>query len=363
LKSKKNILICPLDWGLGHATRCVPIIKECIHQGANVILAASNRPLAFLKKEFPNLTFIDFPGYNIKYPENGKMVFSMLKSAPGILKAIKNEKKILEKIIHDYNIDIVISDNRFGLQSKDAYCIYITHQVMIKCPPSLSFLEKYLYKIHRSYIKKYDECWIPDFANGINLSGDLSHKYPAHKNTFFIQPLSRFNLLKPEEKKSDKKYDVIVVLSGPEPQRSIFEEIVLEQAKTMNHIKFLFVRGITEEVQDIKQKENISMVSHLETEALRKAMIESGLIICRPGYSSIMDIVKLNKNAVFVPTPGQTEQLYLAGYFLSRNIFYSTNQEDFNLDNCLLKSYYYKGIGLIYNSNILSERLNFLLNQ
>ncbi|MFH0865092.1 MAG: glycosyltransferase [Bacteroidota bacterium] len=360
---KKNILICPLDWGLGHATRCVPIIREFMEKGANVILAASNRPLAFLKKEFPDLAFIDFPGYNIRYPRNSSMAFSMLRSALRITKAIRGERKLLDKIIRENKIDIVVSDNRFGLYNKKAYCIYMTHQVMIKCPPSLTFLEYFLYRKHRSYITKYNECWIPDFEEGMSLSGILSHKYAAHKNTFFVGPLSRFSPITNEEKKTDKICDVMVILSGPEPQRTIFEAIVINQALSIKKLKLLIVRGITEDECESRYTENVRMISHLETVAMRKAIIESELVICRPGYSSIMDLALLNKKAVFVPTPGQTEQEYLAKFYYQRNLFFYMKQKKFHLEECIIKSDFYQGMSIKTNLSQLSERINFLLER
>lgn len=361
--SKKNILICPLDWGLGHATRCVPIIRGFLEKDANVILAASNRPLAFLKKEFPDITYIDFPGYNISYPKNGSMAFSMLRSAPRITKAIREERKMLDNIIRENKIDIVISDNRFGLHNKKVYCVYMTHQVMIKCPPLLKFLEYFLYRKHRSYITKYNECWIPDFEEGMSFSGILSHKYPAHKNTYFVGPLSRFSPVVPEEKQMDPVYDVMVILSGPEPQRTIFEEIIKKQSLALKHRKFLFVRGLTEKEPENKFNENIHWVSHLETDAMRKAIIGSKLIICRPGYSSIMDLAQLNKKAVFVPTPGQTEQEYLAKYYYQRNLFLYMNQKKINLEECIIKSDFYPVFSVNTDSSLLTKRIKYLLER
>jgi uncharacterized protein (TIGR00661 family) len=360
---RKNILICPLDWGLGHATRCVPVIRRFQENGTNVIIAASGRPLSFLKKEYPQLSFIDFPGYNITYPKNGSMAAAMLRSAPSILQKIKLESIVLDKIISEHNIDIVISDNRFGLHSTKAYCVYITHQVLVKCPASLPFLEYSLYRKHRSYIKKYDECWIPDFRDDPGLSGILSHKYSAHRNTFFIGPLSRFSPLDNAEKFSAPIYDVIVILSGPEPQRSIFEGIVMRQAEVMKHLKFLFVSGITESESDSNIMPHIRKVSHFETEALRKAIIQSKLVVSRPGYSSIMDLAVLNKKAVFVPTPGQTEQEYLAKYYFKKNLFFCMRQNEFNLEEGILKSDSHPGLTVKTDHTMLQSRIDHLLKK
>ena len=145
---RQRVLVCPMDWGLGHAARCVPVIKKLIQQNAEVFIAADNQPYTFLKKEFPDIKLLHFPSYRIKYPAKGSMVFTMLLSIPKILQGIRKEHKLLEHIIKENNIDIVISDNRYGLWTKSSksnvqssklkpYSIFITHQLIIKCPPFL----------------------------------------------------------------------------------------------------------------------------------------------------------------------------------------------------------------------------------
>lgn len=289
------------------------------------------------------------------------MALSMLFSTPRIFNAIREERRILEKIILENKIDIIVSDNRFGLYSKNAYCIYMTHQVMIKCPPALKLFEYFLMWMHRSFIKKYDECWIPDYEGEVNLSGDLSHKYPVEKHAYFTGPLSRFNPITSEEEEIKPVYDVMFILSGPEPQRTIFEEIAIKQVSALKHLKFLFVRGITENEYEEKHNENLHLVSHMESDAMRKAIIESDLIICRPGYSSIMDLARLQKRAVLIPTPGQTEQVYLAENFYSMNLFFCMDQKKFNLEKCILKSKIYPGISINADTTIISNRIKYFL--
>jgi len=164
LKRKPNILICPLDWGIGHATRCVPIINELIRQKTNVVIAADNRPLAFLKKEFPSLQFEKFPGYKFNYPEKGNMVLKMSLLAPGILKGIRREHNNLKDILHRLKIDAVISDNRFGLWSDEVPSVFITHQIFIKSPASLKLLEPVLYRINRKYISEWGRAFSRRFS-------------------------------------------------------------------------------------------------------------------------------------------------------------------------------------------------------
>ncbi|MBA3704822.1 MAG: glycosyltransferase, partial [Bacteroidetes bacterium] len=334
--SKKRILICPLDWGLGHATRCIPIIRLLLQKNAEVIIAAEGRPMELLKKEFPDLGFICLKGYGINYPDKGSMVLKMLFSIPKIFFGIYKEHIAIKKIIQEKNIDIIISDNRFGLWDKKIKSVFITHQIMIKAPVG----EALLRRINLYFINKYDECWVPDFAGENNLSGDLSHKYSLPENTFFIGAISRFNVIaspafssracgKTISPFNDKKYDIMTIISGPEPQRSIFEKLILEQLKQSN-LKALVILGKTELEQKNETFGNIEIVSYLKAEEMQNAILDTKIIIARSGYSTIMDLATLGKKAIFIPTPGQTEQEYLAEYLMKKNITYCISQDHFS---------------------------------
>ena len=361
MPDKKNILICPLDWGLGHATRCVPVIQEFLNSGVNVIIAADKRPLAFLKKEFPSLTFITFQGYEITYPEKGIMAVKMLFSLPRIFRGIRRERKFLQKIITEYNIDVVISDNRYGLWNKSVKCVFITHQLTVRISGWLKFLEYLTTILNKHFIKKYDECWVPDLQGRNNLSGELSAKHKEFHNVHFVGLLSRFRNYQEINSDHNIKYDIIFILSGPEPQRTVFENIIFEQLKKNNHFKAIIVRGITESTEERQLSENIRIINHLETDKLAQAISESALVICRPGYSSIMDLVTLGKNAVFVPTPGQTEQEYLSKYFRSKIIFYSIRQKSFSLQKVIKKAAFYNGLKIDNDNNCLRERIQEII--
>ncbi len=341
MSDKRNILICPLDWGLGHAARCVPIIRAMLGSGLNVIIAADGRPYDFLKIEFPELHHLRLPGCRVKYPESGSMALKMLCQAPGIVTGIIRERRILRDIVDRYKIDFVISDNRFGLWSRAVPSVYITHQIMVKCPAGLRFLEPLLYRLHSWFINRYTECWIPDFEGEPNLSGDLTHSYPLPGNTRFIGPLSRFSM----NEEGEPLNDLLVILSGPEPQRSILERIVLTQVKN-SPLKVLIARGKTEEAEETAVTEDVRMVSHLETEELNRAILSSRQVLARAGYSTIMDLALLGKKAILIPTPGQTEQEYLADRFMRKKIYYSEPQSGFNLARALKETEGYSGIDL-----------------
>ena len=321
-----KILVTPLDWGLGHATRCIPIINELIYHHCEVIIAASGEGFFLLKKEFPALVILRINTYKISYSRRRSLLLlKLVAQVPAMAISIWKEKLWLDKIIKKYKIDAVISDNRPGMNSKKITSVYITHQLLIKT--GNIFFERIAQKIHYHFIKQFTYCWVPDYKEN-GLAGELSHQENSPSNVLYIGPLSRFELLTD----MPNKYDVLVSISGPEPQRTIFEKKIFSQLKNYNK-KVLFVRGLPTEHESLKtENEIIQILNHLRADELNKAFQESKIVISRSGYTTIMDLVKLGKNAVLVPTPGQTEQEYLSNYLMKKNIFYSVTQDRFSLD-------------------------------
>lgn len=313
LYNAKKVLICPLNWGLGHATRCVPIIQAYIDAGSEVSIVADGFPLQFLKKEFPQLKFIEYPSYPIRYSKGKTQMWMIMRLFPTFLKRIYQEHIWLDNLLKRESYDLVISDNRFGLWNKKVKTIYITHQVMVKMPKQIVFMEYFMYRFHRFFIQRYTHCWIPDYLKNGGLSGDLSHKYTLPKNAEFIGPLSRFEKLK--EIAPDSTYQNIVILSGVEPQRTIFEKEMISLFSNLGS-KTLILRGKPSTESEDETYENVVIKSHMETEKLAALLKGCNSIICRSGYSTIMDLETLQvlDKAHFYPTPGQTEQEYLAEY-------------------------------------------------
>ncbi len=356
MKKKLNILVCPLDWGLGHASRDIPIIKECLRRGHNVIVAGSKSPVEFLRKEMPFLEFVPFESVRITYPEKGSMAFHFFKMLPKLISSIRKEHRQLKEIIRQNKIDVVISDNRFGLWSNTAYSVFITHQVMIKMPGKLKFFEYLMYRINRFFIYKYNRCWIPDNEAAPFLAGDLSHKYSLDGKTSFVGLLSRFS--ENDEKKAEwnESFEVMAIVSGPEPQRTHFEHILLQQMQKLQ-CRCLLVRGIPAEEPVREEINNVVRYSHLDSSHMRQAILNSNNLVCRAGYSTIMDMIALKRTAVLVPTPGQTEQEYLAEYYSLRKMFVNVKQEGFNLNDSLARLPVYNWFYLNPEENLLQREL------
>lgn len=334
MKSKqKNILVAPLDWGLGHAARCIPIINLLLQQENITIYLAVNQNLkAFYQKEYSNIEYINFEGYEISYSKK----FNYLKTiwnAPKIISKINQEQKALKEIVKKYNIQTIISDNRYGLYHDEIKSVFIGHQINIQSPVGEGFFRT----ISDSYINKFDECWIPDGELENSLAGNLVHGKPLPKNAKLIGHLSRFEKLESNE---ENKGEVLVMISGPEPQRSIFEEIIKAQLPTLKKYfpKKITILGGQPQKERNEKKEGVAFFSHLPQKALQEQIKTAELIITRPGYTTLMEMAALQKKTLLIPTPGQTEQIYLAKYLSAKNMALSLSQNSFgkNLETKLI---------------------------
>lgn len=329
---QKVILIAPLDWGLGHATRCIPIIKELQKYPVRIIIAGDGAVSSLLKQEFPQLEFVPLPGYKIKYSKNKRwFLLRLLIQFPGVLLSYFREHRWLNKVKQELNLSAVISDNRFGLFNRSIVSIYITHQLSVKTGNRVS--DKIATLIHQNCSKNYTQRWIPDFGIKKNLAGELSGTVKLRHSDVYLGCLSRFE----KGSASEITVDLLVILSGPEPQRTIFEQLLLEQLKHYKG-KVVFVRGCPGNTISIPkgfEKDSIEIKNHLTAKELNIVIEKSAIVLSRSGYTSIMDFVKLGKKAILVPTPGQTEQEYLAQYLSEQKMFFTMEQNKFNLQKAL----------------------------
>lgn len=300
---KKRILVAPLNWGLGHATRCIPIINALLHLGFAPIIASDGSALALLKKEFPELPFETLPEYAITYPKNSAFFkWKLLCDAPFILKSIKKEQRTTDALVLKYGLSGIISDNRLGVYSSSVPSVYITHQLEVISGNTTFFSSK----IHQHFINRFAECWIPDFETEPHLSGAMGHPSAIDLPLKYIGPLSRL-----QKQALPKRYAVMIVLSGPEPQRQYLESELVAAFKTCEK-PILIVKGVIAPQQTVTQKGLFTSYNFMQTDALENAINSSDIIVSRSGYTTIMDLAKLNKKAFFIPTPGQFEQEYLA---------------------------------------------------
>ncbi|MCX6286491.1 MAG: glycosyltransferase [Bacteroidetes bacterium] len=353
-------LVCPLDWGIGHATRCVPVIRTLQDQGFKVIVAADGRSFEFYRTEYPELELLRFPGVEVHYPSGSGMVLAMAAGIPRLLLGFRKEHKFLSSLVKETGAKLVISDNRYGCWHPMVKSVFMTHQLNIQLPSYLHRLAKVLRKINYSFINKYNECWVPDAEDEGGLNGRLSHCIKLPDNCHFIGTLTRFSESIPMPATPPcPAAGIFVMISGPEPQRSIFETLIIRQLKETSHTAI--IAGGRTESRDCEVIDGrIHIFPHLSS-ALMKYYIENAeYVICRSGYSTLMDLAALGKSAILVPTPGQTEQEYLAKRLSKMNIHYSVPQELFNLNEALLNSNGHKGILLRNDLSVLKHRIKRL---
>jgi len=350
----KRILVAPLDWGLGHATRCIPVIRELKKKKAEVFIASSGSALLLLKEEFPELTFFEIAPYGVHYSRVLPFMVSMFFQLPKFMQAIRKEHEQIGRIVSGNKIDVIISDNRFGCRAPGTISVFITHQVTVLMPPLLKWIGPLINYFNQREIRKFDLCWVPDESDH-RMTGTLTRA--DHLSLRYIGMLSRFEKLA----NVDKKYDLLVLLSGPEPQRTVMEEVMLKQLAESN-LNVLLVRGLPgNKHADIYLSKNSKVENHLNAGALNRAIEESEMIICRSGYSTIMDLARLNKKAILIPTSGQTEQEYLAKRIFDKKIAFVTQLNDLAVAEAMASANDFSGFSMISEHSLLSTAINELL--
>lgn len=353
----KRVLVAILDWGLGHATRSIPVIRELQRRGCEVLLAGSGDSLVLLRQEFPGLRVFVLPGYSPRYPRKGtSMTLSMARQLPRFIGVIAKEYRVVEKIAAAEHIDLIISDNRYGCRAKNVRSVFMTHQSNILMPKRFGYLRAMVRWLNERLMNRFDECWIPDFPAGESLAGALSTfgKLRLKTSVRYVGWLSRFEPRVPMGKDA---IDVLAIFSGPEPQRTILEQIVLPQLRAST-LSFRVVRGLPSADIDTGDKRVANFMTASE---LQSAIESAALIIARSGYSTVMDMKALGKRVIFIPTPGQTEQEYLAWRLKERGVAYCISQSEFNLGTAIAESGKFSGFVSGENNSLLGRVIEDVL--
>lgn len=324
----KKILVAPLNWGLGHATRCVPVIRELLALKAEVVIGGDGMALSYLRKEFPHLENIQIPDLKIRYPKSGGFFLHFALRLPRLFSHVKKENRLLKKLVREHKIDGIISDNRYGLFHKYKPSAIITHQLYIDTPA----FKKTLHALIKKMNNRFSATWVPDMRGKSNISGRLSHSNKPLPKVKYIGVLSRFTKQK-EQAITHRK--VLVVLSGPEPFRTNLEEILTKELLKLN-CKAMIVRGV---IQEKQQKKNLSpqlrVVNYLQADELQLETQQSEFVIARSGYSTIMDLLTLSQKAILIPTPGQTEQEYLSEHLSGSPLFVFSTENNLDVEKQL----------------------------
>lgn len=322
----KRILVAPLDWGLGHSTRCVPIVHALLQRGAVPVIGADKGPLVLLRSEFPDLEHVRIPGATIRYSKSGSQLWSMARQFPEMVRSVRAENALFDRIRRDLRLDAVISDQRFGLRTAALRSVLITHQVF----PFTPIAQGALRKLNLRHIARFDRCWIMDEPKAPGLAGVLSHGISTPANARYIGTLSR---MRTPPDPTPTTFRIVAVISGPEPHRTLLEGILMEQLQRIAG-RHLLVRGLPGSATQDKDG-NVLRVPHLNSSDLASAMASAELIVSRSGYTTLMDLASLGRSALVVPTPGQAEQEYLGTLHARTGRFVVQPQEEVDLEAAL----------------------------
>ncbi|HAD98115.1 MAG TPA: glycosyltransferase [Cryomorphaceae bacterium] len=323
-----HILFGVLNWGLGHATRSVPLIRALKDAGFKPVIASDGVALEYLQELFPELPTEELPAYGVRY-SNGAFFLNMMMQLPRIGLAVYKERALAAKLLRKYDAKGMVSDNRLGFSNSSVPSAYITHQLNI--PVSYPLVNT----LHHRYINRFSECWVPDFEGENTIGGALTHTLKPEVPLKFIGALSQLE----EQKEAQVEYDAVVILSGPEPQRSLLEKKLLNQLEQLKG-NFLLVRG-TLSKPDLKTK--IPFKNLMVGEEIAQVINRSRLIISRSGYSSLMDYHVLRNKALLIPTPGMVEQEYLAESLMEKKLFYAVSQKKVSLAEDIPRALEYPG--------------------
>ena len=326
-----KILFGVFDWGLGHATRDLPLISELIKKN-DVDIISTGRALALLKNRFgKKCRYFDVQSVYPPYPKSSLFVLRFSISIPRMLSDLKKARKISEKIIAK-GYDVVISDCRYDVYDKPENSFLINHQLKFKSPIFEFMAENFL----ASVMSKYGTVIVPDFP-GRELTGELSQN-PKFKGR--VEYAGILSQLKKNKKKED--IDYFFSISGPEPQRTIFEKKILEQIKDLGGK--IVIAGGNPDIKQDSQKKNIKFYSFLESKEQEKMMNRAKFIVTRSGYTTILELAELEKKKVLlVPTPGMTEQEYIADLYEQEGFWHHIHQDKLDLRKDIKKAMGFSG--------------------
>jgi Glycosyltransferase family 28 C-terminal domain len=334
-----SICISPLDWGLGHATRCIPIIHALQEQGHTIYIATEGHHEVILKEAFPDARFLPLRGYHVRYAKKRSLFFvTIFLQAPKVLWSIINEYWWLKKMQQRYKFDLIIADNRIGFYHKNVPSVFITHQLYMIMP--FNWASALFQKLQYAWIKRFSACWVPDMQGPNNLSGKLGN--PTKQSSipvWYMGCLSRLHQTVQNTTYNTNAVPIhfLGIVSGPEPQRTILENLLWDAGNQLGH-PFVVVAGLPKNEQYHKATQIGTLYHHLSGPALAKQISNADYVICRGGYTSLMELIPFGKKLIIIPTPGQTEQEYLGTYWQENNWAICIPQNEFNLATVLLKA-------------------------
>ena len=335
----KRILVSPISWGLGHATRDLPIIRDFLARGHRVTIAAEGRALRLLQREVPECEFLPFKDYPSPYTTTRRFIARFLAMIPVMQTAINAERRRFQRLLTGRRFDLILSDHRYGIHAPDTPSFIISNQLCFMAPVRLRWrrtvsyalepIEFFLEMYNARTFTRFDRIIIPDYEDPMNnLCGRMTHGLLrfAPASLYYAGVLSSVR-----KQRTPEDVDVFITITGPEPQRTQLERVVLEQAHRLPHPRIVVTLGKPEDRRVRRLNDRITVHGHLNRCEQEAMLNRARLVVGRSGYTTIMELAELGKKALFIPTPAQTEQEYLAALYKRRGWFHTVNQEDLDL--------------------------------
>ena len=337
---QKAVCISPLDWGLGHATRCISLMYALESLNYKVYIATDGKHEAILREAVPNATFLHLKGYRVWYTRSRALLIpGIIVQIPKIIASVVHEYFWLKRVAKKHKFDLIISDNRFGFFHKQIKSVFITHQLALQTPFAWSTRLNQI--ITYTFINKYAACWVADMLPPNNISGILANpKHVPNTRLWYMNCLSRLINEKDENSSSTINANTnlfLGIVSGPEPQRTLLENILWEEGNKIDE-KFVVIAGLPDEKNHHQKTNKGNLYHHLNGAALKKEILNAQFIICRGGYTTLMELIPFQKKLILIPTPGQTEQEYLGKYWEQKKWAVCFSQSEFNVNDAIKKA-------------------------
>ncbi|MFE3846072.1 glycosyltransferase family protein [Thermoplasmatota archaeon] len=346
------------SWGLGHSTRSLPVIRKLIEENNKITIISNGRALELLKKELADkVQYIDIPDYPMLISDNSRQfIAKSIIYWPLFIKKMESGLQKLTKIVKKNHYDIIISDGRYDIYNKEIPSFFISHQMRIMNPLRIKFLETGSEIFNKFFFKRFKGVIVPDYKED-DLSGDLSHnlKKIDTEKLNYVGVLSDFKNIN-----TKKDIDYLISISGPEPQRTIFEKKILSQLRYLNG-NIIITLGKSDEKKEIN-KESIKIYSFLNKDKREDFLNRAKIVISRSGYSTLLDLAVTGTKALLTPTPGQIEQEYLSEYHNEKGTFYSVDQKNIDLRKDIIKVNNTTGIKRKCNVEKTVEKIMTIIN-
>ncbi len=304
---EQRILISPLNWGMGHVTRTIPIIRKLLAQNNRIFIACNAEQKAIYEQESLGVVFIRLEGYPFKFSGSGNWEKELLNNLPSLLRFIRFENKQVEEFVSNYSISCVIADQRYGFFSKKVKSYIISHQLQLPVQRFKKIVQLWNFLL----LKRFDEVWVPDDM-ALNLAGDLSRNKKLKSRCIGMQ--SRFLAKNKEGGNSGFDYKYMGIVSGPMPYALDFSKQLLSKLSRLSVLSIVVIPQTVANELNLKDYKYLKVLVQPSTPVFERFLSCSEVVISRAGYSTLMDLTALNKKAILIPTPGQYEQIYLAAH-------------------------------------------------